>query len=93
MHISAGSVVPFERELGHTKLYPALEQLRFIIFVTALPSQQYADKLIELRISGFVTKPYEPEKLEEEFDHLHYPVTEDPARTGAGITHRVSTRP
>ena len=43
-----------------------------IIFVTACPEKENAYRLFELRISGYLTKPYQVQELEEEFQNLRY---------------------
>ena len=45
-----------------------------IIFVTVCSERDCAEALLRLRVSGFVTKPYAPETLTEEFANLRYPV-------------------
>lgn len=45
-----------------------------IIFVTVCSERECAEELLRLRVSGFVTKPYEAETLTEEFANLRYPV-------------------
>ena len=44
-----------------------------IIFVTAFSERDYAKEVIQLRVSGFVRKPYEEKDLEREFSNLLYP--------------------
>ena len=46
-----------------------------IIFVTFCPEEKHASSLFELRISGYITNPYQVRDLEEEFENLRYPVT------------------
>ena len=46
-----------------------------IIFVTFCPEKEYAYRLFDLRISGYLTKPYQVQELEEEFQNLRYPIT------------------
>lgn len=46
-----------------------------IIFVTAFSERDCAESLIQLRISGFVTKPYDNRTLAEEFANLRYAVS------------------
>lgn len=43
-----------------------------IIFVTTFEEWEYAREVIQMRISGFVRKPYKPQQLAEEFAHLRY---------------------
>ena len=45
-----------------------------IIFVTVCSEQECAEAVLRLRVSGFITKPYEPEALSEEFANLRYPI-------------------
>lgn len=45
-----------------------------IIFVTVLSEQECAQQVLQLRVSGFVTKPYLLETLAEEFANLRYPI-------------------
>ena len=45
-----------------------------IIFITACSERDYAKDLIELRISGFVRKPYEGKELAGALTNLLYPV-------------------
>ena len=46
-----------------------------VIFVTTFAEGDYARDVIQMRASGFVRKPYEQERLEEEFSHLRYSVS------------------
>ncbi|MBE5958907.1 MAG: response regulator [Lachnospiraceae bacterium] len=43
-----------------------------IIFVTNWPEREYAESVVQLRISGYVRKPYDKSDLEEEFLNLRY---------------------
>lgn len=43
-----------------------------IIFVTVCEEREYANRIIPLRLSGYVRKPYEPSQLAEEFANLRY---------------------
>ncbi|MBR3646175.1 MAG: response regulator [Lachnospiraceae bacterium] len=43
-----------------------------IIFVTDLPEREYAESIVQLRISGYVRKPYGRQELVEEFSNLRY---------------------
>lgn len=43
-----------------------------IIFVTVCDEGEYARDVMQLRPSGYVRKPYEPERLAEEFRNLRY---------------------
>ena len=43
-----------------------------IIFVTVCEAREYANRIIPLRLSGYVRKPYEPSQLAEEFANLRY---------------------
>lgn len=45
-----------------------------IILVTTFAEWDYARDVIQMRASGFVRKPYETERLAEEFAHLRYAV-------------------
>ena len=45
-----------------------------IIFVTAFSEWDFAREVIQMRVSGFVTKPYEEERLANEFANLRYPL-------------------
>lgn len=45
-----------------------------IIFVTGCSERDCPKTLFRLRISGFVSKPYEPSSFEEEFANLRYAV-------------------
>lgn len=45
-----------------------------IIFITACGEWEYAQDIMQLRISGYVRKPYEPCELEKEFENLRYAV-------------------
>ena len=47
-----------------------------IIFVTAGSARDYAHQLVKVRYSGFLTKPFEFEELEEELGNLRYPQAE-----------------
>ena len=44
-----------------------------IIFVTAYSERDYAKEVIQLRVSGFVRKPYEEKELARQFSNLLYP--------------------
>ena len=46
-----------------------------IIFVTGCSERDCPKDLIQLRISGFISKPYEPTSFEEEFANLRYAVS------------------
>lgn len=43
-----------------------------IIFVTVCEPREYANRIIPLRLSGYVIKPYELSQLAEEFANLRY---------------------
>ena len=43
-----------------------------IIFVTGCSERDCPKALIQLRISGFISKPYESSNFEEEFANLRY---------------------
>ena len=43
-----------------------------IIFVTAGSAREYAQQLIKVRYSGYLTKPYGMEELREELGNLRY---------------------
>ena len=45
-----------------------------IIFVTFYSEKDVARELFDLRISGFISKLYEPQELAAEFANLRYPV-------------------
>ena len=45
-----------------------------IIFVTAFSERDYAREVIQLRVSGFVRKPYEQKELAKELANLRFPV-------------------
>ena len=45
-----------------------------IIFVTVFSPREYAGELMELHVSGYLTKPLNQEKLTEEFANLRYPI-------------------
>ena len=42
-----------------------------IILATVAYAFEYAYDLIQLRIDGFITKPYQPENLKREFDRIY----------------------
>lgn len=46
-----------------------------IIFVTTFSEWEYARDVVQMRISGFVRKPYKQQQLTEEFARLRYAVT------------------
>ena len=51
-----------------------------IIFVAAGSARDYAQQLVRLRYSGYLTKPFGTEELREEFSNLRYRSEEfDPA--------------
>lgn len=43
-----------------------------IIFVTICGEWEHAEAIFRLRASGYVRKPYEPQRLAEEFANLRY---------------------
>ena len=43
-----------------------------IIFVTVCEAREYANRIIPLRPSGYIRKPYEPQQLAREFANLLY---------------------
>ena len=43
-----------------------------IIFVTSFSEREYAESVVQLRISGYVRKPYDRRELAEEFSNLRY---------------------
>ena len=45
-----------------------------IIFVTVCEPREYANRIIPLRLSGYVRKPYEPSQLVDEFANLRYAI-------------------
>ena len=45
-----------------------------IIFVTAFSERDFAKDAIQMRVSGFVRKPFTQQQLEEEFAKLRYAV-------------------
>ncbi|MBR1771865.1 MAG: response regulator [Lachnospiraceae bacterium] len=45
-----------------------------IILVTAESGRDFSEDMISLRISGFVSKPYEIGDMRKEFENLRYPV-------------------
>ena len=45
-----------------------------IIFATVYSEQEYADEILGLRISGYITKPFDQKKLADEFTNLRNPV-------------------
>lgn len=45
-----------------------------VIFVTVCDEKEFAKDVIDLRLSGYITKPYEAEKLKYELMHLRNPV-------------------
>ena len=44
-----------------------------IIFVTAGSARDYAQQLVKLKYSGYLTKPFDIEELREELGNLRYP--------------------
>lgn len=46
-----------------------------IIFVTAFDEREYAEDVIQMRVSGFIRKPYGTARLAEEYAYLRYAVT------------------
>ena len=60
-----------------------------IIFVTVLSERECAEEVLRLRVSGFVTKPYQLKTLAEEFANLRYPIAADAAcpSPGANADH------
>ena len=45
-----------------------------IIFVTTFEESDFARDVIQMRVSGFVRKPFKQQQLEEEFSKLRYAV-------------------
>ena len=45
-----------------------------IIFITVFPERDYAKDVLQLRVSGYVRKPFSSEELKKEFDNLRYAV-------------------
>lgn len=45
-----------------------------IIFVTVCEPREYANRIIPLRLSGYVRKPYELSQLADEFANLRYTI-------------------
>ena len=46
-----------------------------IIFVTVCSEYEHAARLLPMRISGYITKPYQTETLSHELHHLLYAVS------------------
>lgn len=53
------------------KIHPRVN----IIFATAISEENCARELLQLRVSGYIPKPYEAHALEEEFQNLRYQVS------------------
>ena len=51
-------------------IHPAVN----IIFVTTFEESDFARDVIQMRVSGFVRKPFKQQQLEEEFAKLRYAV-------------------
>ena len=51
-------------------IHPAVN----IIFVTTFEESDFAREVIQMRVSGFVRKPFTQQQLEEEFAKLRYAV-------------------
>lgn len=51
-------------------IHPAVN----IIFVTTFEESNFARDVIQMRVSGFVRKPFKQQQLEEEFSKLRYAV-------------------
>lgn len=51
-------------------IHPAVN----IIFVTTFEESDFARDVIQMRVSGFVRKPFKQQQLEEEFSKLRYAV-------------------
>ena len=51
-------------------IHPAVN----IIFVTTFEESDFARDVIQMRVSGFVRKPFKQQQLEEEFSELRYAV-------------------
>jgi two-component SAPR family response regulator len=52
------------------EIHPAVN----IIFVTTFEESDFARDVIQMRVSGFVRKPFKQQQLEEEFSKLRYAV-------------------
>lgn len=48
-----------------------------IIFVTAFSERDFAKDAIQMRVSGFVRKPYRQQQLAEEFANLRHAVNSE----------------
>ena len=46
-----------------------------VIFITGYAENEVASEVVQMRISGFVRKPYRQERLAEEFANLRYAVS------------------
>lgn len=53
-----------------------------IIFATVCSEKEYAKEVMQIRPSGYITKPVTKERIAEELKNLRYPVTE--CAVGAG---------
>ena len=51
-------------------IHPAVN----IIFVTTFEESDFARDVLQMRVSGFVRKPFKQQQLEEEFSKLRYAV-------------------
>lgn len=63
--------------LGGVRLAEAMKEINprvNIIFITVFSEFEVARALFDLRISGFVPKPWETKDLAAEFQNLRYPV-------------------
>ena len=47
-----------------------------IIFTTVCSECEYAKEVIDVRLSGYITKPVTKARVKEEVHHLRYPITE-----------------
>ena len=66
---------PLREGLNFARRMQAVNPKVNIIFVTTFEEQDYAKDVIQMRVSGFVRKPYKTAQLAEEFAHLRYAVT------------------
>ena len=67
----------WSERLGGIRLAEAMKEINprvNIIFITVFSENEVARELFELRISGFIPKPWEPERLAAEFQNLRYPL-------------------
>ena len=64
------------------ELYPRAN----IIFATAAPEREYTSRILKIRYSGFLNKPYTTEELRTELENLRYVSHDNTGKTPGMMT-------